>query len=429
MNHEYTDDGLLHPDGMARWSAREGAEGAGRARRVGDRGRRRGEAAGRWCGRRRTRGASPPPRRFAVGGPAAGHALDADRGRSDRPASARHVQQLRQRHDAVGHLPVRARRTSTSTSAPAPQPTAHEHAAGGCATTAGYRWQEHDARFDATPASERAEPLRLDRRDRSVRSRAAPVKRTALGRSRTRARRRPSTRDGRVVVYSGDDARFEYIYKFVSRERSRPGGACRQRATCSTTARSTSPGSTPTAPASWLPLSHGSGPLPGNGFADQADVLIKARRRATRSARPRWTGPEWMAVDPATRRGLLHPHQQHRRGSRARRLDTANPRAVNALGHIIRWSEDGDDRRRPPSSGTIFVLAGDRRTQRAEAKRQRQGRRLRLSRRHRLRRRAARSGCRPTSARPMHEPRRDGAHRQQPDAAPATPPPARCAAS
>jgi secreted PhoX family phosphatase len=37
LNHEYTDDGLLHSGWLANWS-REGAQGAGRARRGGDRG-------------------------------------------------------------------------------------------------------------------------------------------------------------------------------------------------------------------------------------------------------------------------------------------------------------------------------------------------------------------------------------------------------
>ena len=32
------------------------------------------------------------------------------------------------------------------------------------------------------------------------------------------------TREGRAVVYSGEDARFEYIYKFVSRDAVKPGG-------------------------------------------------------------------------------------------------------------------------------------------------------------------------------------------------------------
>ena len=75
MNHEYTDDGLLHADGMTDLERREGEEGAGGARRVGDRGRS-GEGD-RWQMVRPSRyarrfTASTP---FAVGGPAAGHAL------------------------------------------------------------------------------------------------------------------------------------------------------------------------------------------------------------------------------------------------------------------------------------------------------------------------------------------------------------------
>jgi hypothetical protein len=69
MNHEYTDDGLLHPDGM-KTGRREGAQGAGRARRVGDRGGTEGRPladgaalayARRITAARRSRWAARPP--------------------------------------------------------------------------------------------------------------------------------------------------------------------------------------------------------------------------------------------------------------------------------------------------------------------------------------------------------------------------------
>jgi hypothetical protein len=47
-----------------------------------------------------------------------------------------------------------------------------------------------------------------------------PRKRTALGRFKHEAR---LTRDGRVVLYMGDDERFDYFYKFVSTNRMRKG--------------------------------------------------------------------------------------------------------------------------------------------------------------------------------------------------------------
>ncbi|MFY7916106.1 MAG: alkaline phosphatase PhoX, partial [Rubrivivax sp.] len=53
---------------------------------------------------------------------------------------------------------------------------------------------------------------------------STPIKRTAIGRAAHEGAWVAVTRDQRAVVYSGEDARFEYIYKFVSRDRIRPAG-------------------------------------------------------------------------------------------------------------------------------------------------------------------------------------------------------------
>ena len=88
---------------------------------------------------------------------------------------------------------------------------------------AGRRWDEVDPRFDIT--REPNEPHRfgyvveVDPYDPS----STPKKRTALGRFKHEGANVQIAEDGRVVAYSGDDERFDYIYKFVSKNRYQPG--------------------------------------------------------------------------------------------------------------------------------------------------------------------------------------------------------------
>ena len=52
---------------------------------------------------------------------------------------------------------------------------------------------------------------------------STPVKHTALGRFKHEAANIYVTDDGTVVAYSGDDERFDYMYKFVSSKKMQPG--------------------------------------------------------------------------------------------------------------------------------------------------------------------------------------------------------------
>jgi uncharacterized protein len=366
MNHEYADDGLLHPGGMTTWT-RDTVRKAQAAHGVSV--IEVQQKDGRWEVVR----PSPWARRITAytpmtfGGPAAGHALlktQAD------PAGRRVLGTFN--NCASGITPWGTYLTCEENfifyfKGP-DEPDAHQRRWGlRKGDPAGYRWHEFDERFDATRHPN--EPNRfgwiveIDPFDPS----STPIKRTALGRAAHEGATVATTRDGRAVVYMGEDARFEYIYKFVSRDRVRPGGA-------RTNADLLDHGTLYVArfdaggKGHWLALVHGAGPLTAaNGFADQGEVLIKSRQASDLLGATRMDRPEWIAVDREGWAYCTLTNNSNRGGEKQPVVDAANPRANNTMGHIIRWKDDGD------FDGAFFtwnhfVLAGDPANERPAAK-------------------------------------------------------------
>ena len=230
-----------------------------------------------------------------------------------------------------------------------------------------YRWDKFDSRFDAVQNPNESNRfgwvVEVDPMDPE----SIPIKRTAIGRAAHEGAWVGVTKDGRAVVYSGEDARFEYIYKFVSRDRIAPGGAKANRELLDHgtlyVARFDSNGK-----GQWLPLIHGQGLLTAvNGFADQGEVLIKARQASDLLQATKMDRPEWLTID--TQSGWVYctlTNNSLRGQPNQPGVDAANPRANNTMGQIIRWKDDGD------FDGKGFVwnhlaLAGDPSNSRPEA--------------------------------------------------------------
>ncbi len=243
----------------------------------------------------------------------------------------------------------------------------------GLRKTGFYRWEEHDERFDAAKHPNEFNRfgwvVEIDPMDPN----STPVKRTALGRAAHEGAWVAVTKDGRAVVYSGEDARFEYIYKFVSRDRIAPAGNGLTQAQANRelldhgtlyVARFDADGS-----GRWLPLVHGTGPLTAaNGFNDAGELVIKARQASDALGATRMDRPEWLAIDQTTREVYCTLTNNTSRGAKDQPgTDAANPRANNTMGEIIRWKEEGDFDA-TAMRWDHLVFAGDPANERADAK-------------------------------------------------------------
>ncbi|HCD05615.1 MAG TPA: Tat pathway signal protein, partial [Methylophaga sp.] len=163
-----------------------------------------------------------------------------------------------------------------------------------------YGWQQFDSRFDLDKEPNEANRfgwvVEFDPYD----PQSIPVKRTALGRFAHENVAIKVAADNRIACYSGDDARFEYIYKFVTRDSwdGTPGahhGKLLDEGVLFV-ARFDDEGI-----GVWLPLIYGqNGLIPENGFSDQGDVLIHARAAADQLGATKMDRPEWITVHPET---------------------------------------------------------------------------------------------------------------------------------
>ncbi len=223
-----------------------------------------------------------------------------------------------------------------------------------------FNWDRYYPRFNL--ATEPHEPNRfgwmveIDPYDPT----STPKKRTALGRFKHEGAGFTFAPDKRVVVYSGDDTVFQFIYRYISRNPWTPGDDQNNRTLLDDgtlyVAQFDEKGNV-----TWLPLVWGQGPLtPANGFNDQGDVLIETRRAAKLLGATPMDRPEEIVPNPVT--GTVFVNLT--KNSKRKDPDFANPRAKNKFGQIHELLPPGYDRGAPDHAAVQFqsrpfILAGD----------------------------------------------------------------------
>ncbi|GAA4775498.1 PhoX family protein [Citricoccus nitrophenolicus] len=237
------------------------------------------------------------------------------------------------------------------------------------------RWDTVDPRFNlnnegyANEANRFGWIVEIDPEDPT----STPVKHTALGRFKHEAGTAVISRDGHAVVYSGDDERNDYAYKFVSRKKYRKGDKKHNMTLLSegTLYVAQFHGNSPESEID------GSGAVPSDGDFDGwgrwiplvkndkslvpgftvEEVLVNTRLAADTMGPTKMDRPEDFEANPVTGKVYMALTNNSQRDADA--IDEANPVPGNRDGHVIEMIERRGDHTSERFNWNILFLAGD----------------------------------------------------------------------
>ena len=221
----------------------------------------------------------------------------------------------------------------------------------------GYGWARIDERFDI--AKHPNEPNRagyiveIDPTDPA----STPKKRTALGRFKHENAESVVNKDGRVVVYMGDDERGEFLYRYVSDGVYAPGAptdGLLENGTLSV-AKFSEDGT-----GTWVNLTPET-----TGMSSQAEICVMTRMAGSKVGATTMDRPEWVAANPNAQEIYCALTNNKNRGIKPNKGGDAtpaggpNPREKNKYGQIVRWRPDGGDHTAAGFTWDLYVLAGN----------------------------------------------------------------------
>ena len=219
-----------------------------------------------------------------------------------------------------------------------------------------YGYEKFDARFDIAKTPN--EPNRfgyvveIDPSD----STSTPVKRTGLGRFKHENAAVVIARDGRVVVYLGDDERGEFLYKYVSTDAYVPGG---DTSTLLDNGQLYVAKFADDMTGQWLALT------PDATGMTLPEILILTRQAGSKVGATTMDRPEWVAVNPVAIEAYCCLTNNSNRGVKpnaggdAAPVGGPNPRATNEFGQIVRWYPANANHADLAFTWDLYVMAGN----------------------------------------------------------------------
>ncbi|RLY94339.1 PhoX family phosphatase [Kocuria tytonicola] len=240
------------------------------------------------------------------------------------------------------------------------------------------RWPEVEKRFDARIPGYKNEPNRfgwvveIDPQNPN----SAPLKHTAMGRFKHEGANVRVGDDGTVVAYSGDDEKFEYIYKFVSARKYKQGDKKHNMTLLSegdlyvAKLKGNSPQrqitGTGTLPrdgefdgsGEWLPLVKGGKSMIKGMSVEQ--VLVYTRLAADRAGATKMDRPEDVEPNPHTGKVYAALTNNSDRGKEGKvGVDEANPKTGNRDGYILELTERHNLPQATRFDWNLLLVCGD----------------------------------------------------------------------
>lgn len=246
------------------------------------------------------------------------------------------------------------------------------------------KWERFDKRFDVAREPNEVHRfgyvVELDPYDPE----STPRKHTALGRFKHEAATVRLTQDGRPVVYTGDDERFDYFYKFVGSKRMRHGNSRWARehnlslldegtlyvAKLSGDSPAIEIDGTGTLPrdgefdggGEWIPLVTATedGAVSHVEGMSAEEVCVFTRLAGDKVGATKMDRPEDIEPSPTTGKVYVALTNNSNRGKAGYAgPDEANPRNSNKHGHVLELTERWNRADATRFGWSLFLVAGD----------------------------------------------------------------------
>ncbi|MEE2523975.1 PhoX family phosphatase [Pseudarthrobacter sp. J75] len=204
---------------------------------------------------------------------------------------------------------------------------------------------------------------------------STPKKHTSLGRLKHEGANIQIAANGKAVAYTGDDERFEYLYKFVSDDVYVEGNRAHNMTLLhqgnlyvaefsgDSGAEIDGSGQVPSdgsfdGTGRWLPLVlDGESAVPGMSLDE---VLVFTRLAADKAGATKMDRPEDVQPHPVTGKVYVACTNNTDRGKAGKEGATeVNPRLLNRDGHIVEITEDNGDQTATTFSWNLLLVAGD----------------------------------------------------------------------